>query len=253
MTESARIWTAALVVVGDEILSGRTQDKNIAQVATWLGVQGIRLREVRVVPDDMAAIIEAVNTLRARNDYLFTTGGIGPTHDDITVDAVAEAFGVKVVIHPAARDMLDAYYATRGGLNPARLRMARVPEGADLIPNRMSGAPGIRAGNVFLMAGVPGITAQMLDGLTGTLEGGLPLLSVTVGCWVAESEVAELLGDTERAHEGCQIGSYPFFREGRIGANFVIRSVDQARLDNCSSALEASLTALGRTAVPGGI
>ncbi len=253
MTLTSRIWTAALVVVGDEILSGRTQDKNIAQVATWLGVQGIRLREVRVVPDDMDAIIEAVNTLRARNDYLFTTGGIGPTHDDITVDAVAQALGVEVVIHPAARDMLDAYYATRGGLNPARLRMARVPEGADLIPNRMSGAPGIRAGNVFLMAGVPGITAQMLDGLTGTLEGGLPLLSVTVGCWVAESEVAELLGATERAHEGCQIGSYPFFREGRIGANFVIRSVDQARLDDCASALEASLAAMGRTAVPGGI
>jgi len=158
-----------------------------------------------------------------------------------------------VVIHPAARDMLESYYATRGGLNPARLRMARVPDGADLIPNRMSGAPGIRVGNVFLMAGVPGITAQMLDGLTGTLEGGLPLLSVTVGCWVAESEVAELLGATERAHEGCQIGSYPFFREGRIGANFVIRSVDQARLDDCASALEASLTALGRSSVPGGI
>ena len=253
MTDSTRIWTAALVVVGDEILSGRTQDKNIAQVATWLGVQGIRLREVRVVPDDMAAIIEAVNTLRARNDYLFTTGGIGPTHDDITVDAVAEALGVEVVIHPAARDMLEGYYASRGGLNPARLRMARVPEGADLIANRMSGAPGIRVGNVFLMAGVPGITAQMLDGLTGTLEGGLPLLSVTVGCWVAESEVAELLGETERAHEGCQIGSYPFFREGRIGANFVIRSVDQARLDDCASALAASLAALGRAAVPGGI
>ena len=253
MTQTTRIWTAALVVVGDEILSGRTQDKNIAQVATWLGVQGIRLREVRVVPDDMAAIIEAVNTLRARNDYLFTTGGIGPTHDDITVDAVAEALGVEVVIHPAARDMLEGYYASRGGLNPARLRMARVPEGADLIANRMSGAPGIRVGNVFLMAGVPGITAQMLDGLTGTLEGGLPLLSVTVGCWVAESEVAELLGETERAHEGCQIGSYPFFREGRIGANFVIRSVDQARLDDCASALAASLAALGRAAVPGGI
>ncbi|WP_295526600.1 molybdopterin-binding protein [Novosphingobium sp. Chol11] len=253
MTDSTRIWTAALVVVGDEILSGRTQDKNIAQVATWLGVQGIRLREVRVVPDDMAAIIEAVNTLRARNDYLFTTGGIGPTHDDITVDAVAEALGVEVVILPAARDMLEGYYASRGGLNPARLRMARVPEGADLIANRMSGAPGIRVGNVFLMAGVPGITAQMLDGLTGTLEGGLPLLSVTVGCWVAESEVAELLGETERAHEGCQIGSYPFFREGRIGANFVIRSVDQARLDDCASALAASLAALGRAAVPGGI
>ena len=253
MTQSPRIWTAALVVVGDEILSGRTQDKNIAQVASWLGVQGIRLREVRVVPDDMAAIIEAVNTLRARNDYLFTTGGIGPTHDDITVDAVAEALGVDVVIHPAAEAMLESYYSTRGGINPARLRMARVPNGADLIQNRMSGAPGIRAGNVFMMAGVPSITAQMLDGLTGTLEGGLPLLSLTVGCWVAESEVAELLGDTERAYEGCQIGSYPFFREGQIGANFVIRSVDQEQLSACASALGESLAALGRDPIAGGI
>ena len=148
-----RIWKAALLVIGDEILSGRTQDKNIAQVAAWLGVQGIRLAEVRVVADDTAAIIEAVNALRIRNDYLFTTGGIGPTHDDITVDAVAEALGVAVVIHPEARAILERYYETRGGLNEARLRMARVPDGAALIPNRMSGAPGIQIGNVFLMAG----------------------------------------------------------------------------------------------------
>ncbi len=253
MTDASRIWTAALIVVGDEILSGRTHDKNIAQVATWLGVQGIRLREVRVVPDDMAAIIEAVNALRARNDYLFTTGGIGPTHDDITVDAVAEALGVAVVIHPEAEAMLTRYYETRGGINPARLRMARVPEGADLIPNRLSGAPGIKVGNVFLMAGVPGITAQMLDGLTGTLEGGAPLLSTTVGCWVAESEVADLLRETEKAHTECQIGSYPFFREGRVGANFVIRSTDQTVLDTVAQVLMDGLNALGRTAVPGGI
>ncbi|OYU36297.1 molybdopterin-binding protein [Novosphingobium sp. PASSN1] len=253
MTDASRIWTAALIVVGDEILSGRTHDKNIAQVAAWLGVQGIRLREVRVVPDDMAAIIEAVNALRARNDYLFTTGGIGPTHDDITVDAVAEALGVPVAIHPEAEAMLTRYYEPRGGINPARLRMARVPEGASLIPNRLSGAPGIQAGNVFLMAGVPGITAQMLDGLTGTLEGGLPLLSATVGCWVAESEVADLLRETEKTHDGCQIGSYPFFREGRVGANFVIRSTDQAVLDAVAQVLVDGLTALGREAVPGGI
>ena len=253
MTQTSRIWTAALIVVGDEILSGRTHDKNIAQVATWLGVQGIRLREVRVVPDDMAALIEAVNALRARNDYLFTTGGIGPTHDDITVDAVAEALGVPVVIHPAAGAMLTRSYETRGGINPARLRMARVPEGADLIPNRLSGAPGIQVGNVFLMAGVPGITAQMLDGLTGTLEGGLPLLSATIGCWVAESEVADLLRETEKAHADCQIGSYPFFREGKVGANFVIRSTDQAQLDTCAQVLVDGLAAMGRTSAPGGI
>ena len=253
MTTTPRIWKAALLVIGDEILSGRTQDKNIAQVASWLGVQGIRLGEVRVVADDTAAIVEAVNALRARNDYLFTTGGIGPTHDDITVDAVAEALGVEVVIHPEARAILERYYESRGGLNEARLRMARVPDGAELIPNRMSGAPGIQIGNVFLMAGVPSITAGMLDALTGELEGGLPLLSQTVGSWAAESEVADLLRETERAHEGCVIGSYPFFREGKVGANFVVRSVDAAKLEDCCEALVIGLRALGREAVPGGV
>jgi molybdopterin-biosynthesis enzyme MoeA-like protein len=248
-----RIWTAALVIIGDEILSGRTQDKNIAQIALWLNLQGIRLKEVRVVPDVDVAIVEAVNTLRARNDYLFTTGGIGPTHDDITVDAIAAALGVSVVIHPEASATLAAYYESRGGLTEARLRMARVPDGAELIPNRMSGAPGIRHGNIFIMAGVPHITAGMLDALTGTLEGGKPLLSVSVGCWVAESEISELLAATEKAHEGCQIGSYPFFREGKVGSNFVIRSTDQSWLDGCASALAAALDAIGRPAVMGGI
>ncbi len=248
-----RIWTAALAVIGDEILSGRTQDKNIAQIALWLNLQGIRLREVRVVPDVEEAIVEAVNQLRARNDYLFTTGGIGPTHDDITVDAVAKALGVEVVVHPKARAVLEEYYATRGGATEARLRMARVPDGATLIENRMSGAPGIRHGNVFIMAGVPHITAMMLDALSGTLEGGAPLLSETVGCWVAESEVADLLRATEKAHEGCQIGSYPFFREGRVGANFVVRSTEQAALDACIAALVAGLGAVGRETTPGGI
>lgn len=252
MTEN-RIWTAALIVVGDEILSGRTQDRNIAQVAAWLGVQGIRLAEVRVVGDVEAAIVEAVNALRARNDYLFTTGGIGPTHDDITVDAVAAALGVPVVVHPRARAILEAYYATRGGLNEARLRMARVPQGAELIENRVSGAPGIRIGNVFLMAGVPAITAQMLESLTGMLEGGLPLISRTLGCWVAESEIADLLRQTEARFAGVQIGSYPFFREGRVGANFVVRSTDQALLDACVAALAEALGAQGLNPVLDGI
>ncbi|MFZ9396880.1 MAG: competence/damage-inducible protein A, partial [Erythrobacter sp.] len=147
MTASEKIWTAGLVVIGDEILSGRTHDKNIAQVASWLQVQGIRLSEVRVVPDVIERIIEAVNALREAYDYLFTTGGIGPTHDDITVDAVAAALGVPVVVHPQARAILERYYADKpGGLTEARLRMARVPEGGELIPNRMSGAPGIKIG-----------------------------------------------------------------------------------------------------------
>lgn len=250
---SARIWTAALVVIGDEILSGRTQDRNVAQIAAWLGVQGIRLREVRVVADDMDAIGAAVNALRVAHDYLFTTGGIGPTHDDISVDAVAAAVGVPVIVHPEARAMLEAYYASRGGINPARLRMARVPEGAGLIPNRYSGAPGIQWGNVYMMAGVPTITAGMLDALTGTLEGGLPVLSETVGCWVAESEIADLLGETEKAYHGVQIGSYPFFREGRTGANFVVRSVDAEMLAACVAQLSEGLDAIGREPVLGGI
>jgi molybdopterin-biosynthesis enzyme MoeA-like protein len=166
---------------------------------------------------------------------------------------VAAALGVPVVIHPEARALLERYYATRGGLNEGRLRMARVPEGSELIPNRMSGAPGIRRGNIFLMAGVPHITAGMLDALTGQLEGGAPLLSETIGCWVAESEVAELLRQTEAAHEACQIGSYPFFREGRVGANFVVRSVDAAALKACCESLMAGLEADGHAPTPGGI
>ena len=251
--DDTRIWTAGLVVIGDEILSGRTPDRNVAQIGLWLNLQGIRLVEVRVVADDMAAIGEAVTALRPRYDYLFTTGGIGPTHDDITVEAIAAAFGLDVVIHPRARAVLENYYATRGGLTEARLRMARVPDGADLIENRMSGAPGIRLGNIFILAGVPHIAAQMIDALTGTLEGGRPLLSTVIGCWVPESEVAELLRETERSHAGCQIGSYPFFREGRVGANFVIRSTEQERLDQCAQALAAALGEAGYQAVAGGI
>jgi molybdenum cofactor synthesis domain-containing protein len=254
MAASERIWTAGLVVIGDEILSGRTHDKNIAQVASWLQVQGIRLSEVRVVPDVEDRIVAAVNALRATNDYLFTTGGIGPTHDDITVDSVAAALGVPVVVHPQARAMLERYYSRTGQeLTEARLRMARVPEGAELIPNRMSGAPGIRIGNLFLMAGVPHITAGMLDALTGTLEGGAPLLSETIGCWTAESEVADILREVEQAHENAQIGSYPFFRDGRVGANFVIRSTDAEALARCVGALCDALADAGRVVVPGGI
>ena len=250
---SERIWTAALLVIGDEILSGRTQDKNVAQVATWLTLQGIRLAEVRIVADDRAAIVAAANALRTANDYLFTTGGIGPTHDDITVDAIAAALGVPVVIHPRARAILESYYASRGGLTEARLRMARVPEGAELIENRMSGAPGIRHGNVFILAGVPHIAGMMLDALTGRLEGGRPLVSRVIGCWAPESEVADILRETESDHQHCQIGSYPFFREGRVGANFVIRGVDGTALDACASDLLERLRAAGLEAVPGEI
>jgi molybdenum cofactor synthesis domain-containing protein len=249
----ARVWTAGLAVIGDEILSGRTQDRNVAQVAAWLNVQGIRLAEVRVVPDIEERIIEAVDALRSAYDYCFTTGGIGPTHDDITVDAIAKALGVPVVVHHEARAILERYYAGKGGLNEGRLRMARVPEGAELIPNRMSGAPGIRIGNLFLMAGVPHITAQMLDALTGTLEGGRPLVSVTVGAFAPESEVADILREAERATEGVAIGSYPFFKEGRVGANFVVRSEEGALAEEVAAELAEKLAEAGFAVTEGGI
>jgi molybdenum cofactor synthesis domain-containing protein len=250
----ARRWTAALLVIGDEILSGRTQDKNVAQVALWLNDEGIRLGEVRVVPDDIERIAEAVNALRANYDYLFTTGGIGPTHDDITVDAMAVAFGVPVIVHPDARKILEDYYRDRpGGLTEARLRMARAPEGAELIRNSYSGAPGIRIENVFILAGVPAIAASMLEGLTGKLEGGRPIVSITIGAWTAESEVADLLRETEAAHPGTAIGSYPFFRDARHGANFVIRSEDSDLARQTGDELSQRLREAGYDPVEGGI
>ena len=253
MADTNRIWTAALLVIGDEILSGRTQDKNIAQLGLWLNIQGIRLAEVRVVADRMEAIGDAVKVLAAANDYLFTTGGIGPTHDDITVDAIAAALGVGVEVHPKARAVLERYYANKGGITEMRLRMARVPAGASLIENPMSGAPGIAIGNIFILAGVPHIAQQMLQGLSGKLEGGKPLLSRTIGCWTPESEIAGLLAQTERDHEGCQIGSYPFFREGRVGANFVVRSTEAALLEACVADLSGRLADAGLEPVAEGI
>ena len=254
MVDQSRTWTAALAVIGDEILSGRTQDKNVAQLATWLNGEGIRLAEVRIVPDDTARIVEAVNALRSSHDYLFTTGGIGPTHDDITVDAIAEAFGVPVIVHPEAREILEDYYRDRpGGLNEARLRMARVPEGAELIANPSSGAPGVRMGNVYILAGVPHIAASMMQGLTGMLEGGRPMVSVTIGARAAESEVADLLRDTEAAHPGVAIGSYPFFKDGIYGANFVVRSEDEELARETGSELSRRLSEAGYEPVEGGI
>ncbi|PKP86594.1 MAG: competence/damage-inducible protein A [Alphaproteobacteria bacterium HGW-Alphaproteobacteria-17] len=249
-----RIWTAAVLVIGDEILSGRTQDKNVAQIATWLDAQGIRLREVRIVPDVEQEIVDALTAVRARYDYVFTTGGIGPTHDDITVDAVAKALGVGVIVHPEARAILERYYGGRGlELTEARLRMARTPDGAELIPNRMSGAPGIRIGNLFVMAGVPHITAGMLDALTGQLEGGAPLVAHTIGAWSPESEVADLLRQGEKQYPGVVIGSYPFFRDGKVGANFVVRSTSAADVAACVAMLTAGLEAAGYAVTDGGI
>lgn len=246
-----KIWTAALVVIGDEILSGRTQDANLAYLARWLNVQGIRLKEARVVADEMAAIGDAVNACLAAHDYVFTTGGIGPTHDDITVDAVAAALGVPVVHHPDAVALLTRLYGDR--INDARLRMARVPEGAELLLNPETGAPGIRVGRLFIMAGVPKITQGMLRGLDGKLAGGRPVLSRAVGAWAPESTVADLLARVQNDHDGVQVGSYPFWREGKGGANFVLRSVDEERLAEAVAALKAGLEADGIAAEEGEI
>ncbi len=256
MADQSRQWTAALVVIGDEILSGRTQDQNVAQLALWLNDHGIKLAEVRIVPDDMERIGVAVNALRTAHDYLFTTGGIGPTHDDITVDAIAAAFGVPVVVHPEARAILEDYYRSRPGgmeLTEARLRMARVPEGAELIPNPSSGAPGVKMGNVYILAGVPYIAASMLQALTGKLEGGRPVVSVTVGARAPESDVADLLRETEAANPGVAIGSYPFFKEGRYGANFVIRSEDGGLARSTGEQLSRRLREAGYEPVEGGL
>ena len=241
-----RIWTAALVVIGDEILSGRTEDRNISQVARWLNDHGIRLVEVRVVPDEEKAIVVAVNALRPDHDYVFTTGGIGPTHDDITVDSIAAAFGVPVVVHPEARHILEDYYRDRPpGLTDARLRMARVPSGAELIPNPTSGAPGVKIGNVFILAGVPNIAKAMLEALEGRVEGGQPVLSATVRAHAAESEVADLLREVQDDSPGVSIGSYPFYRDNKFGADFVIRSDDEALVERCEKALRKRLKAAG--------
>jgi len=254
VSEQSKTWTAVLVVIGDEILSGRTQDRNVGQVATWLNDHGIRLAEVRIIPDDLDRIGETINSLRSQHDYLFTTGGIGPTHDDITVDAIAAAFGVPVIVHPDARRILEEYYRGRpGGLTEARLRMARTPEGAELLLNPSSGAPGVKMGNVYILAGVPHIAASMLEALTGKLEGGRPIVSVTVGARAPESDVADLLRETEEAHPGVAIGSYPFFKDGKYGANFVIRSDDGELARTTGDDLTKRLREAGYEPVDGGI
>jgi molybdenum cofactor synthesis domain-containing protein len=236
-----RVYRAALVIIGNEILSGRTQDANLAYLAKWLNQQGIRLHEVRVVADETDDIVAAVNTCRARYDYVFTTGGIGPTHDDITVDAMAAAFGVAVVQHPRAEKLLRDHYGER--INEARLRMARVPDGANLIENSVSAAPGIQMQNVYIMAGIPSVMRGMLAALEGQLPGGKPVISRTISAYVPESSVAQLLMDVERAHEGVLIGSYPVWRGPRIGANFVVSSTNAALVDLAIADIDAGLRA----------
>ncbi|MGH2340668.1 competence/damage-inducible protein A [Segnochrobactraceae bacterium EtOH-i3] len=223
--------TAGILVIGDEILSGRTKDRNIGTIADFLTERGIDLKEVRIVPDEEDRIIEAVQALSRRWTYVFTTGGIGPTHDDITADAVARAFGVGIDIDPRARALLRANYASDDDLTPARLRMARIPFGADLIENRISRAPGFRIGNVHVMAGVPSVMAAMLEAIDPWLAHGTPMLSETYETRVPEGLFGDDLKLIAEAHPDVAIGSYPFHAaDGRHAARLVVRSRDPARL-----------------------
>ncbi len=220
--------TAALLVIGDEILSGRTKDKNIGYIAEYLTGIGIDLREVRVVPDVEEEIVAAVNALRGRYTYLFTTGGIGPTHDDITADAIAKAFGVGIDHDPGAVAMLQERYQPHE-LNEARLRMARIPDGADLVENPISRAPGFRLGNVFVMAGVPSIMQAMMDNIAPNLETGARMIVETIEAeGLAEGIYADGLGQIASAHEGVSIGSYPSFSTSGFRNQIVVRGKDPA-------------------------
>src|ERR1700733_15368440 len=252
---AAPIVTAGLLVIGDEILSGRTKDRNIGYIAEYLTTIGIDLREVRVVADDEAAIVEALNALRARYTYVFTTGGIGPTHDDITADCVAKAFGVPIDYDPRAVAMLKERYAALGTeMNEARMRMTRVPQGADLVPNKVSAAPGFWIGNVIVMAGVPSIMQAMLDAAAPKLRTGVKMLSESVRADCREGDIGTELGAIAKAHPDVMIGSYPFSDEVRgPNTNIVVRARDPARLAAAKAAVEEMLVEVRpRLAGPGG-
>ncbi len=235
--------TAGLLVIGDEILSGRTKDKNIGYIAEYLTALGVDLKEVRVVPDEEPEIVAALNALRSRYTYVFTTGGIGPTHDDITADAIAKAFGVPVHHDPRAVEILQARLAATGStMNEARMRMTRMPVGAELVFNKVSAAPGFRIGNVIVMAGVPHIMQAMLDDVAPSLETGAKMLSESVRADCREGDIGTELGDVAKAHIGVVIGSYPFLDEKRgPNTNVVIRSRDPHKLAAAKAAVEAML------------
>ena len=232
--------TAAILVIGDEILSGRTKDKNIVYIAEYLTNIGVDVREVRVVLDIEAEIITALDALRTRYTYVFTTGGIGPTHDDITADCVAKAFGVSIDIDPRAKAMLLTRIK-EADLNEARLRMARIPAGADLIVNKVLSAPGFRIGNVHVMAGVPSIMQAMLDEVAPTLRTGVKMLSESVRADCREGDIGTELGAIAKAHADVIIGSYPFQEDGRPNTNIVVRSRDAQKLAAAKAAVEEML------------
>ena len=233
MTKNTKV-NAAILIIGNEILSGRTQDTNTGTLANWLNSIGVKVNEVRVVPDIEKKIIDTLNVLRSENDYVFTTGGIGPTHDDITAQSVAKAFGLKYEIHKEAFKILEAYYQP-GEFNEGRQKMVWMPANAELILNPTSGAPGFSVKNVFCLPGVPSILKSMLGGLKNRIVGGHPIISHTISLKTVESEIASSLTKVQDNNKEVEIGSYPFFHAGKLGVSIVLRSEDQSKIDLCNS------------------
>ena len=233
MTKSTKV-NAAILIIGNEILSGRTQDTNTTTLAIWLNSIGVKVNEVRVIPDLENTIVNTLNVLRKANDYVFTTGGIGPTHDDITAESVSKAFGLKYEIHKQAYKILEAYYKP-GEFNEGRQKMVKMPENAKLILNPTSGAPGFSVENVFCLPGVPSILKSMLGGLKNKIVGGEPILSQTISLKTVESEIAASITKVQNENKDVEIGSYPFFHAGKLGVSIVIRSENQSKIDLCNS------------------
>lgn len=239
-----KVVTACVLVIGNEILSGRTQDANLAFIAKGLGEVGVRLKEARVIPDDAAVIIATINEMRGRFDYVFTTGGIGPTHDDITAQSVADAFGVPLVLDEEAKGLLESG-RWRGEFNEARLRMAHIPEGARLLRNPISRAPGFAIANVYVLPGVPSIMQGIFDALKEGLDRGDRVLSRSIGCHLAEGQIARELGALQDRFSDLEIGSYPYFRRGDFGVTLVLRGTDESRLQAATEELKALIRAAG--------
>ena len=233
MTKNTKV-NAAILIIGNEILSGRTQDTNTSTLATWLNSIGVIVREVRVIPDIEKTIVDTLNVLRKENNYVFTTGGIGPTHDDITAQSVSKAFDLKYEIHKEAFKILEAYYKP-GEFNKGRQKMVKMPENAELILNPTSGAPGFSVENVYCLPGVPSILKSMLGSLKNKIVGGEPVLSHTISLRTVESEIAENITKIQNENKDVEIGSYPFFHAGKLGVSIVLRSEDQSKIDVCNS------------------
>tara|TARA_B100000579_G_scaffold373147_1_gene336646 strand:+ start:43 stop:792 length:750 start_codon:yes stop_codon:yes gene_type:complete len=232
MSKNTKV-NAAILIIGNEILSGRTQDTNTSTLSTWLNSIGVKVNEVRIIPDVHKIIIDTINVLRKENNYVFTTGGIGPTHDDITAESVSKAFGIKYEIHKEAYKILESYYKP-GEFNEGRQRMVWMPEKADLILNPTSGAPGFSVENVFCLPGVPSIMKSMLGGLKNKIVGGEPILSHTISLRTVESEIAESLTKVQEDNKDVEIGSYPFFQAGKLGVSIVLRSEKKSKIDSCN-------------------